>query len=261
MKLVIPFVILALTLTTTLYGQGETVTGKLGGGLKVQDPVPLDGPVPALLRTVKVGDQALLQIRYESRPVFPREVTAKVGSRAMSALQVVTSQNCLFQLANAESATGVPGSYFGVLVRANSSGMCPVTVTATMSDGSQRTVTFQFQIDGGDRNTSDDAGRSSLEACVGKYSAQQVPGAVLIFATGAHSTAGYKVLFEELPIDVYPPEFRLVHEKPAGQAAQVVTPFSVNASFRAAKKIDQVYVHDAKGRHAVKVEQVPELAH
>lgn len=98
----------------------------------------------------------------------------------------------------------------------------------------------------------------AIEPCHGKYTAQQVPNAVLIFATGVHSTAGFQTFFEKLSITVYPPEFRLMHIRPSGPAAQVVSPFAVYTQFSAEEKVDRVVVHDSNGRHEVKVEQVPD---
>ena len=97
------------------------------------------------------------------------------------------------------------------------------------------------------------------ELCVGKYSAQQVPGAVLIFACGVHPTGGYKTYFKKSPIEIYPPQFILMHEKPDGFVTQVITPFMVYTQFNAEEKIDEVFVHDANGKHRVPVEQVPDL--
>jgi hypothetical protein len=95
--------------------------------------------------------------------------------------------------------------------------------------------------------------------CAGTYTAQQIPGSVIILATGLHPTAGYQTFFEELPITVYPPEFRLMHIKPVGPAAQIITPFFVHASFPAKDKVERVIIHDATGRHEVRVEQVPDV--
>ncbi len=97
-----------------------------------------------------------------------------------------------------------------------------------------------------------------VEPCRGKYYAQQVPGAVIVFGAGAHPTSGYQVFFEELPIDVFPPQFRLMHIKPGGPAAQAITPFAVYTRFKATEKVEQVIVHDANGCHKVPVEQVPD---
>lgn len=234
---------------------GETATAVLGGQLRVESPVPLNGPFPAKQRMVEVGDRVLLQVSYDTRPVFPREVTAKVANRAMSALEVITSNHPLFLLKDGEQASGAPGAHFAVLLKANSPGTCKVDVKCAMSDGSTKVVPFEFTI----IVTAAANTRAKPELCEGKYSAQQVPGAVFIFATGAHLTAGYDTYFEQLPIDVFPPQHKLMHIKPDGAVSQVITPFLVFASFPAKDKIEQIVIHDANGEHKVKVEQVPDL--
>lgn len=99
----------------------------------------------------------------------------------------------------------------------------------------------------------------SVELCAATYRATQVPGEVIIFAEGIHPTSGYKVFFELSPIDIFPPEFILWHVKPSGIVLPVLTPFMEYTSFKAADKIDAVFVHDANGRHKVPVEQAPDL--
>src|SRR5690242_20323343 len=98
------------------------------------------------------------------------------------------------------------------------------------------------------------------ELCAAGYRAEQVPGAVVIFGSGSHKTAGYKTYFEQMPIRIYPPQFALYHETPNGPAADVVTEFTAYTLFRAAQKIDTVTVHDSDGAHEVRVEQVPDVA-
>ena len=44
--------------------------------------------------------------------------------------------------------------------------------------------------------------------------------------------------------------------RPAGAAAQVVTPFAVRKSAPGAARVDAVFVTDAAGRHEVRVAQV-----
>lgn len=95
--------------------------------------------------------------------------------------------------------------------------------------------------------------------CAASYRAEQIPGAVLIFANGVHPTSGYAVFFEKLPIDVFPPEFSLWHVKPSGIVLDVITPFTKYTSFTTKQKIDTVVVHDANGKHEVNVEQVPDV--
>lgn len=99
----------------------------------------------------------------------------------------------------------------------------------------------------------------SIEPCAASYRAQQVPSEIITFAEGIHPTSGYKVFFEQSPIDVFPPEFILWHVKPSGIVLPVITPFWLYTSFKASEKIDAVFVHDANGRHKVPVEQVPDL--
>lgn len=100
---------------------------------------------------------------------------------------------------------------------------------------------------------------TSIALCAASYRAQQVPGAVLIFADGIHPTSGYEVFFELSPLDIFPPEFILWHVKPAGVVLDVLTPFTVYTSFKTTGEIERVAVHDANGRHEVEVEQVPDL--
>lgn len=245
--------------TATVQGQsggrgGESVTAALVGQLRVESPVPLNGPFPAVVRKATVDDRILLQVSYASRPVFPQVVTAKVAHRGMSALEVIHSHSPLFLLKNGEQGTGVAGSHFAVLLKANSAGGCKVEIKCEMSDGSTKVVPFEFNIEAHATNS-----RAKPELCEGKYSAQQVPGAVIIFAAGAHLTSGYETFFEQLPIDIFPPQYRLMHVKPDGFVSQVITPFFVYTSFPANRKIDEVVIHDASGEHKVKVEQVPDL--
>ncbi len=96
------------------------------------------------------------------------------------------------------------------------------------------------------------------ELCEAAYFAQQVPGAVILIATGTHPTPGFKTYFEQLPITIFPPQHRLMHIKPTGIVAQVLTPFVVYTSFPADDKVEEVVIHDASGEHKIKVEQVPE---
>ncbi len=54
-------------------------------------------------------------------------------------------------------------------------------------------------------------------------------------------------------IDVYPPEFILYWEPPGGLAADMMTPFAVQASFSADEAVKHVVVRDADGAHEVPV--------
>ena len=98
----------------------------------------------------------------------------------------------------------------------------------------------------------------SAGLCAATYRAQQVPGAVLIFADGFHVTSGYKVFFELLPIDIFPPQFSLWHTTPSGPVLEVITPFTEYTSFKGSE-FETVVVHDINGKHEVPVEQVPDV--
>lgn len=92
------------------------------------------------------------------------------------------------------------------------------------------------------------------------YSAQQVPGAVIIFATGCHPTTGYVDFFEQSPLRIFPPQFIFRTIPPTGMVLQVITPFSIWVMFGANDTVETVTVFDADGSHEIKVEQVPDLA-
>jgi hypothetical protein len=98
----------------------------------------------------------------------------------------------------------------------------------------------------------------AIQPCAGRYSAQQVPGLVIVRAEGMHPTSGYQVILEQTPPDVFPPEFALWHIKPTGTVLDVVTPFQVQRSFPASATVSAIRIHDASGVQDVKVEQVPD---
>ena len=85
----------------------------------------------------------------------------------------------------------------------------------------------------------------------GAYRAEYVSGAVIIHADGETPSPGYKVWLQEAMIDVYPPEFTLYWQPPGGLAADVMTPFHVQAEFPAEERVRHVTVRDADGAHTV----------
>ena len=100
------------------------------------------------------------------------------------------------------------------------------------------------------------APRPKPELCrEAEYRAEQADGKVTIFAQGEHPTAAWKVAFEQLPIRIFPPQFRLVCFPPSGLAAQVITPFTTQTSFDADQPVKVVIVHDERGQHRVPVAQ------
>lgn len=100
----------------------------------------------------------------------------------------------------------------------------------------------------------------SRALCSATYSAQQVPGAVVVFADGWHPTSGYPVWFEQAQIAVFPPQFTLCHSEPAGPTLQVITPFRVYVMFEASEPVKEVLLHDVNGEHKVKVTQTPDIS-
>lgn len=91
-----------------------------------------------------------------------------------------------------------------------------------------------------------------------EYFALQVPGSVVIIAEGQFPSAGYEAFFRRSAIAIFPPEFSLVWVPPEGPAAQVITPFREATWFKAVEPVEAVTVHDADGRHEIKVVEVPE---
>ena len=108
--------------------------------------------------------------------------------------------------------------------------------------------------------TVSDTGPSGSELGRASYRAEQVPGAVIIFATGCHPTSGYADFFEQSPIRIFPPQFIFRTIPPTGIVLQVLTPFAIWVMFGASDPIETVTVHDADGAHEIKVEQVPDQA-
>lgn len=92
----------------------------------------------------------------------------------------------------------------------------------------------------------------------GEFTAVQMGDQVYIFAVGVVPTAGWQPRLQQLPIRIYPPQYRLVSKQPEGPVAQVISTFSAVASFSAAEPIQQVILHDVRGRHEIKVIQLDE---
>lgn len=86
----------------------------------------------------------------------------------------------------------------------------------------------------------------------GKYIAHQFGQTVTIYATGMAPNFQTIVKLEMLPIEIFPPEFALFFYDP-DIVSPAERPFLVENSFHSSEIIKVVQVHDAKGRHAVKV--------
>ena len=105
-----------------------------------------------------------------------------------------------------------------------------------------------------------DSGPGGSELGRASYTAQQVPDAVIIFATGCHPRPGYVDFFEQSPIRIFPPQFIFRTIPPTGIGPQVLTPFAIWVMFGASEPVESVTVHDADGSHEIKVEQIKDTA-
>lgn len=94
------------------------------------------------------------------------------------------------------------------------------------------------------------------QLCRGRYQASHVPGAILIVATGWHPTSGYEVWFEP---ERAPFHVAIYHEAPE-VGADVLTAFTIATTISdPTNAVQIVWVHDASGVHAVKVEPAFDL--
>lgn len=126
---------------------GKPVMAELQGEFHVHDPVPLTGPVPAVLRSARVGDKILLQVTYvPDGAIMPKKVTARAETPAVGVLEIINSGKPIAALKPGQKAEGKDGHYFAVLLKANSPGDCAVQVNCEMSDGTTKQVPFQFKI-------------------------------------------------------------------------------------------------------------------
>ena len=96
--------------------------------------------------------------------------------------------------------------------------------------------------------------KTGWELGAGEYRVRRDGNNVIVSATGQSSTAGVQVQLAREPMKIFPPQFALHRKRPAGFAAQVITPFSVCTSFKANTPVDFVIVRDSKGEHRVRVE-------
>ena len=96
------------------------------------------------------------------------------------------------------------------------------------------------------------------ELCKGSYTATQFIHSVTVVAEGSHPTTGYQVFLSVEPALIFPPQLKLTHIRPIGEAAQQVTRFVRQHEFQCAAMLKEILVTDAEGNHAVEVKQVKE---
>src|SRR5262245_14178618 len=77
-----------------------------------------------------------------------------------------------------------------------------------------------------------------------EYSAEWVPGAVIIKARGQKPSPGHRVWLQAEPEDVYPPVHDLLWLPPEGTWIQKLTPFEESASFPVREPPRSVKVRD-----------------
>jgi hypothetical protein len=76
---------------------------------------------------------------------------------------------------------------------------------------------------------------------------------IRVTATGEVPTTGYQVRLVREPAKIFPPRFVIYVKRPEGMAAQVITPFTVCASFRSRQAVERITVRDSSGAKQVDV--------
>lgn len=92
----------------------------------------------------------------------------------------------------------------------------------------------------------------------GTYRAQQVPGAILIFAEGENPTAGCEMKIAMNRTRIFPPQFTLYVKRPE-MAAEVITPYALCVKWKndhRQNRVERIVLFDAQGRVEVPVEMV-----
>lgn len=83
--------------------------------------------------------------------------------------------------------------------------------------------------------------------------ATQYKDIVTVIAQGKNNTSGYKVFFEKLPFDVFPPEFNLFQIPPMELVLNTITPFTAVTAFHSDKIRKNLLVKDRNGKQTVEV--------
>jgi hypothetical protein len=91
------------------------------------------------------------------------------------------------------------------------------------------------------------------QLCHGMYQALRLSNCVVISATGVHMSSGYTVFFKTSSLDIFPPQFSLMHIFKGGPALDVIVPFSVSTSFETKDQVREITIWDADGQHRVPV--------
>ncbi len=87
----------------------------------------------------------------------------------------------------------------------------------------------------------------------GEYKAYQFGQRVTLVASGMRPNLQTIVTLEMLPIEIFPPQYALFFTDP-DIVSPALFPFSVETHFHSEEIIPTVIVHDADGKHEVRVE-------
>jgi hypothetical protein len=116
--------------------------------LNLQKPVFVQGPIPSLLRSARVGDLIQLQVSYPISPPFPTKACVETDNRALSAECVVGTPGEVAILTLKPQSGRIGVGFISAFVRAHTAGKATATVTVVFPDGTKKAVPFAFQIEG-----------------------------------------------------------------------------------------------------------------
>lgn len=96
------------------------------------------------------GDLLYLQFTTPTRPPFLQKAKVTSPTRAMTVLAVAGADHAVYMPAERSEIGGLIGvKYFGVVVRANSSGEVPLSVEAEYDNGQKKSITVGVIIEEG----------------------------------------------------------------------------------------------------------------
>jgi hypothetical protein len=128
--------------------KGETKGGfKPIAELNLSTPiVDINGPIPTLLREAKVGQLIQVQIRYPIAPPFPQSAEVDLSTRAFSLVGVYNTGGQVAILTPKPQTGGLGVGYLSVFVKAINQGRGTITAQIKLSDGTVKSVPFEFEI-------------------------------------------------------------------------------------------------------------------
>lgn len=125
-----------------------TIGNSLCDQLRLQSPVSMNGPFPAIVRPADVGD--LIQLQICSVPgIDPSPVSARVTSPhgSFAFVEAVITGGAVYHPSPGETVIGVVGTTnYSVFLKAVRSGNDELIVEIRLSDGSRRRIPFTFLV-------------------------------------------------------------------------------------------------------------------